>query len=1095
MNIAQLSVKNPVLINLLMIGIFLFGGLTLLDMPTELNPEIEFNWVFTTVLYTGASPTEIENLIIDPIESEIQDVDDIDEIQSTAGEGIGFVLVKFKDMSSAAFREHFVDLKAEIDKVKLPEEAEDPIIDSFSSGDFIPVIAVNMAFTIPEENAYAIADELEDELVDMPGVAKVQVSGLAEREIWVEVDPERMNARHVSFNEIMMALMSRNINVPGGTISVGKTEYFIRTLGEYRSIDEIRNTIIRTGSNGLAVKISDVARVHDRRKELTILSRTNRERSITFSISKSIDANSLDIIEDIKQLVQQSQETSPDGVHFSFSNDNSVWILRVVHTLTNNGITGMLFIVLVLFLFLGERGPRFLAAALALAVLLSGLVYFLLQNLNIQSNLLNLFSIFTVILVVLGDFRKGGANPLLAVLGILISFSITFIFMRVTGHSFNGNTLFALVMVLGIIVDDAIIILENSHRYRLLGYNSVDSAIMGTKEVTLPILTSILTNIAAFLPLMLLPGIMGKFMRIIPIIFSLALIASLFEAFVLLPSHYADWTTKSNISKRGEKQFFRILRRGYSKLLVRVLRRRYLVLSALLLILVGSIALIPVIGVEMFGEEDFDLFWVLVKFPEGTSLQESNRIMQKFEDEALTLPRDQVRNVIVNVGLLQGNEEWLTRKNVAQLFVELYPQEQRSMTTDELLNTLRERVKHISGPVSLQFEKINSGPPVGKSISIKVQGKYYDQIKQAALALEDSLRLLPGTKDILDNSPPGKKEIRVVVDEEKAGMYGFRVQDVALNVRYAFDGLTATEFRDGDDEIDVVVKYGLQNRSSLDDVLNLRLTNPSGQTVALRNMVNFEITPSDAQIRRFDQKRTILVTGDIDKALTTTDKINARLAELFPVLEARFPGITFKIGGEFSEFMEVFKNIGFLFTLGLILIFIILGTQFNSYAQPLIILTTVPFALIGAMLGLLVSGNPFSIVAMFGIVALAGIVVNDAIILISFINDRRREQQQSVYRLWRSIVNSGRLRLRPIILTSLTTISGLVPMAFGIGGKSDMWAPLANVILFGMLVSTILTLFVIPSFVAVLDDLKGTRKKLLPADGRTTRSYVDGYYK
>jgi len=1077
MNIANFSVKNPVLINLLMIGLFLFGGISMLNMPTELNPEIEFNWVFTTVIYTGASPAEIENLIIDPIESEIQDVEDVDEIQSTAGEGIGFVLVKFKDMSDSEFREHYVDLKAEIDKVDLPEETEEPIIDSFGSGDFIPVITVNMAFTIPEDNAHVIADDLEEDLIDMPGVAKVQVSGLAEREIWVEVDPEKMNALNVTFNEIMMALMSRNINVPGGTISVGKTEYFIRALGEYRSVDEIRNTIIRTNPNGLFVKVSDVGNVNDRRKEMTILSRMNEETSITFSISKTGDSNSLDVIEDIKVLIKEYQAAAPDGVVFSFSNDNSVWILRVVNTLTNNAITGMLFIVLVLFLFLGERGFRFLLWCLAIAGGISLLLKILLALAGITTNFLILFSIFTVIIVVVGDYLRGGANPLLAVLGILISFSIAFIFMNITGYSFNGSTLFALVMVLGIIVDDAIIIIENCHRYRLKGFDSIDSAIRGTKEVAAPILSSIATNIAAFLPLMLLPGIMGKFLRIIPIIFSLALVASMFEAFILLPSHYADWTVGSNVYKKGEKKFFRALRKAYGHLLVKVLRRRYWVIGGLIFVLLFSLLLIPIIGVEMFGEEDFDMFWVAVKFPEGTSLDETNRIMKKFEEEALQLPSDHLKNVIVNVGLLQGNEEWLTRKNVAQLFVELKPIEERTKTTDELLAILRDRVQDISGPISLEFEKVTGGPPVGKPISIKVQGKYYDQIKEAALALEDSIRTVDGTTDIMDNSPPGKKEIRIIVDEEKAGLYGFKVQDVALNVRYAFDGVTATEYRDGDDEIDVVVKYDEVNRTSVDDVLNLRLTNPMGQTVALRNMVDFEIKPSDAQIRRFDQKRTIMVTGEIDNNVTSMDKVNTRLAELFPILEKKFPGITFKIGGEFSEFIEVFKDIGFLFTLGLILIFIILGTQFNSYTQPLVILSTVPFALIGAMLGLLISSNPFSIIALFGFVALAGIVVNDAIIMISFINNRRKSEQPTVYQYWRSIVNSGRLRLRPIILTSLTTISGLMPMAFGIGGKSEMWSPLANVILFGLLISTMLTLFVIPSFMAVLDDIKRSRKK------------------
>lgn len=1028
MSIAKFSVRNSVLVNLMMIGLFIFGTISLLQMPRELNPEINFNWVFITVVYPGAAPAENENLIVDPIEAEIQDVDKIAEIQSNAGEGFGFVLVKFENMSDSEFREHFTDLKTEIDKVDLPEDAEEPLVESFGSGDFLPIININMSFTIPEDNAQKIADDLEDDLNDIPGVSKVQVSGLAEREIWVEVDPVKMNSLGVTFDEIVFAIKVNNLNVPGGNITFGKSEYLIRSLGEYQSIEEIENTNIRTSVKGDFIKIKDVAKVNDRRAEMAILSRINGKPSITFSISKKSDANSIEVIDEIKALVESYRQQVQDGVKFSWSNDNSVYITRVINILRNNAITGMLLIILVLYIFLGK------------------------------------------------------SNALLASLGIPISFFITFIFMNFFGYSLNGNTLFALVMVLGIIVDDAIIVIENCHRYRLRGFSSIESAIRGTNEVVSPILSSIGTNIAAFLPLILLPGIMGKFMRIVPMVFSLALVASLFEAFFLLPSHYADWTVKSKVHRRGEKKFFTSLRRIYSRLLVKTLRRRYVLLGLLVVVLLASLMMIPLIGIEMFGEEDFDQFKVLVKFPEGTALEETDRIMKKFEAEAMKLPESEVRDIIVNVGLLQGNNEWMTRKHVAQIFVHLKPIEERSKTTDEMLAMMRERVQYISGPVSVEFEKLAGGPPVGKPISVKVQGKYFDEIKRASLALQDSLRKMEGTFNVTDDFPPGKQEIHIKVDEEKAALFGFNTQYVAMNVRYAFDGVKATEYRDGNDEIDVIAKYDESNRSSLEDVLNLRLTNMQGQTVAMRDIVNFEIKSGPDEIKRFDQKRTIIVYGEIDNEKTSLDKVNLRLKQLFPIMEKEFPGISFEIGGQFDEFMDIFSDITSLFVLSLILIFLILGTQFNSYSQPLIILVTIPFALIGAMLGLIISGNPFSVVALFGFVALAGIVVNDAIVLIAFVNNRRTGENVSVLRYWRSIISSGRMRLRPIILTSLTTISGLLPMAFGIGGMSEMWSPLANVILFGLLVSTILTLFVIPCLIAVLDDLKRSRKKALLAN-------------
>jgi multidrug efflux pump subunit AcrB len=631
-------------------------------------------------------------------------------------------------------------------------------------------------------------------------------------------------------------------------------------------------------------------------------------------------------------------------------------------------------------------------------------------------------------------------------------------------------------MVLGIIVDDAIIVIENCHRYRLSGYNSYESAILGTREVVRPILSSIGTNIAAFLPLILLPGIMGKFMKIIPIVFSLALIASLFEAFFLLPSHYADWTVKSKTHEKGEKPFFKVLRNHYTKILIKVLRLRYWVTLGLVIILFSSFGIIPLVGVELFGEEDWDVMRILIWFPEGTSLEETDRIMKKYEKEALQLSPENVEAVITNVGLLQSDEDWFTKKNVAQLIIQLKPIEERTRSTDDLIKEMRENCSDISGPIAQQYLKIQGGPPVGKPISIKAQGKVLENIKQASLSLQDSIKKINGTFDVSDNFPPGKKEIRIKIDEDKAALFGFTIQNIAMYVRYAFDGVTATEYRDADDEIDVIVKYNKDYRSSISDVLNLKISNSLGNTVALRDLVKFEFVTGPTEIRRIDEKRTIFITGDIDEDEIKLNEVSTKIERFFPVIEAQYPGVSFTFGGQYDEFSEAFDNILSLFMLSLIIVFLILGTQFNSYAQPLIILTTVPFAIIGSMLGLLISGNPFSIVSMFGFVALAGIVVNDAIILITFINNRR-QNILSVYQLWRSVVQAGRLRLRPIILTSLTTISGLVPLAFGIGGQSEMWAPLANVILFGLLVSTLLTLFIIPSFVVIIDDLSKRRQK------------------
>ena len=471
-------------------------------MPQELNPQIDFNWVIVSIPYPGASPEEVESLIVEPVEAEIHDLDKLDELQSSAGEGLALFLVKFEDMSESEFREIYTDLKARIDRVALPEEAEDPDVDDFDSGDFLPILTVNMAYTIPEENAQIVAEDLEEDLKNISGVARSQVSGLPDREIWIEVDPTRLTARGLSVLDVVRALQARNLNLPGGTLTYRAKEYAIRSLAEYRSVEEIRETIIRAAPGGETVRIRDVARVKDRREEPRVLSRLNGEPSITFSLSKTTDANTNDVILAVKETISAYEDRVPDGISFSFTDDNSVYINRVIVALRNNAITGMILISLVLWLFLGSW------------------------------------------------------NAFLATLGIPISFFITFIllsFFRLyhqrehavrhgdgarhhRGRRHHRDRELSPVPAAG------------PQRQRIRGprYERSDKAdpqFGGHQR-------------RRFLPLILLPDVMGKFMRVIPLTFALALAASVFEAFVLLPSHYAEWTRRSRAHKRGEQPFF-----------------------------------------------------------------------------------------------------------------------------------------------------------------------------------------------------------------------------------------------------------------------------------------------------------------------------------------------------------------------------------------------------------------------------------------------------------------------------------------------------------------------------------------------------------
>lgn len=1013
-SLPRFSVGQPVLVNLLMLGI-IFGGLfALFAMPQELNPNISFNWAFVTVPYSGASPAEVEDLIIIPLEKEIDKVEHVDEILSTAGEGWGFVMVKFEDLSDSEFSTAMQELRTHVEQADLPDEAEDPVLEDFGSDDFAPVISIAITFEDDGEQAARIADRLSDEIKRISDVAKTQLSGLEDREIWVEVDPTRLNAYNLTLGAVVQTLARRNINLPGGDITIGRTEFLVRAVSRYTSLEEIEQSVLMTGADGALVLLKDVARVRMTRAEATILSRLDKKPSITISVSKSAGGSTYEVVDAIRTRIDEFRREAPAGVDFIITMDASLYIDKILGVLRNNALVGIVFIFAILFAFLGT------------------------------------------------------SNALLAALGIPLSFLITFILMYYTGQTVNGSSLFALIIVLGIIVDDAIIVLENVHTYRQRGLPLRDAVIQGAEEVLGPITTGILTTIAAFVPLMLLPGIMGKFMRVVPLVVSLALFASLFEATVMLPAHINDWTRGSRRHLKREFGFYLWLLERYERRLRAFLRRRYFVVAGVLIILFAAAAAIPLVGVELFGEEELDFFTALVRMPEGTSLEETDRIIRKIEDRAAELPADDITSIVANTGLLQGNNEWITRKSVGQVLVNLVPAEDRKYRVSELIEMLRKNTDDISGISSLDFETPSGGPPTGKPVSVRIAGKYLEELRAAAEDLKVVLRRIPGVSGIQDDFPQGKQEIRIKIDEQRAALHGFSPQEISLEIRTAIEGLTATTYREGDEDIDIVVKLAEERDESIEAIRSLGISNRRGGYVPLENVAAITLHDGASEIKRRNLKRTMIVSSDLDQSVNSMDKVVRDLQPHFDTIGRRYKDVRFEIGGEFEEFTTAFNNIAQLFLIGIILIYLILGTQFRSYIQPLVILGTVPLAFIGAMVGLLVNGDKFSIITLFGVVALAGIVVNDSIVMIAFINNARRQGMDR----WQSVIEGGKTRLRPIILTSVTTIGGLLPTALGIGGSSGVWRPLASTIAWGLLFSTVLTLLVIPCVFSIVDDIK-----------------------
>ncbi|MCH8294730.1 efflux RND transporter permease subunit [Candidatus Poribacteria bacterium] len=1025
MSIPKLSVSNPVLANLLMVAVIAFGIYAWIVLPRELTPEVKLFIAQITTIYPGASPEEVEKLITAPIEEEIESVSKIDYILSASSEGRSIITVQFEELSDREFDKRFQDLRSAVDRVSdLPDEIlEEPNVLEIDMSSGFPMVTVVVGGVISEEQMKEIAENLRDEILDIKNIAAVRLAGVREREIWVEVDPDRLKAYHISLPEIISALKSHNLNLPAGTLEVGKSEYLVRTMGEYRSPQEIENTIIRIRQAGTPLRVGDVATVSDTYEKPRTLSRINGTRSVSLTVQKKKEGNTIKLVKDIRELLEKRKSDTPEGTEISAVNDYSVILTERLGILQNNALFGLSLVVVLLFLFLGWR------------------------------------------------------NALFAALGIPVAFMATFMFMHLTGYSLSGVALFGLILVVGIVVDDAIVVVENVYRHIQEGMSPKEAAVTGAEEVGWPVLAGSLTTMGAFGPLLFMSGVPGQFMRIVPIVAILVLVASLFEVFMILPAHIAEWGKAESKGQRRHN-WFNGVRKRYVKTLKSIIRWRYaVVFSVLIAGLILSIGAFLMLDKELFPGEDFPQFYIKAEMPVSFSIKETTDIIAQIEDVVMSISPQERIAIVSNIGLLTPTSsisEGVTyRSNVGEVLVELVPKDQRKRSVDEIIEGFRGKLAGISGIEKLTFDKLEGGPPQGKDVEVKVKGERFKQLEKIAGLLKDELHRMDGVYDIQDDFLVGKAELRIYVKVEKAHQYGLSIAQIAHNVRNALEGNITTTYRDADESIDVIVKYEDKSLRTIEDIEDLLITTPVGMIVPLRDVADIRREQGYAEIRRFEGERAITVSASVDKEKITAVEVNQALIAAFSDIESLYPGYRLDFRGVFDQIQESFADLWKLFSIGILLIYLILGTQFKSYIQPLIILCAVPFGIIGAMVGLLVVNATLSMVAMFGIVALAGIVVNDSIVLIDFIN-RYREKG---YNRWRAILKGGHVRLRPIVLTTITTVFGLIPMATGLGGKSPIWEPLASTIIFGLSLATLMTLFVMPALYAITTDLQAVFAK------------------
>jgi multidrug efflux pump len=1014
-NPARFSVANRAFVNAVFVLVIALGVWSLMTIPRELNPRVGFNWAFVTVIWPGATPQEVEDLVTIPLEDEVFSVEDVDVITSNSRSGSGFVWVKFEQISEAEFERRLDDVRARVIAVDLPEDAEDPIVESFSSYDFQPVVTVAVHGDVPERTLHDTTRWVEDELRSLDGVADVESFGMRDRAVVVEVDPLKLEAHGLDAADVESALRLTSLNLPAGVIKLGGLEYLLRTRSKVEGAEDVARVALRAGRDGRRLLVGDVATVRDGFKDRTVSARFNGDPAVTLALTKNERGNTLRIASDVRDLVERVEPRLPPGVSLAVTNDESLLVDIILGVLESNALIGLLLVAVMLFLFVGWRGA------------------------------------------------------LVAVLGIPVTFLLAVMALDWSGFSLNGNTLFGLILVLGMVVDDAIVILENAFRHLQDGKNPGRAVIDGVAEVASPVAISTFTTLAGFLPLVLMTGVIGKFMRIIPITVALVLLASLIEAFWILPSHFVD--VMGLLRKKSHEKTNRTgldrLRDEYVAMLNVMLRWRYAVLPAAVIMLIGSLFLIPLIGVELFATDEYSTVQIQVTMPDGTRLEATDAVVERFESMAAGLPDHELEAVIGNSGILQTADEWQFGSHVGQVWVDLVEATDRDRSVAAIIEDLRQRAAAIPGPLQLEFRSLESGPPSDAPIELLVKGENLDELAAASEAIQDVLRELPGTADVRDDLDLRQPQLDVVVDREAAARYGLDPTRIAMAVRAAFADAEVTTFRDGDEEVDVVVRWPEPLRRTIDDVRRLRFASPSGEVVPFASVASVEERFGPLLIRRHERERAVTVMSDLDGDGADMGAINAGVMERWQDLRTLFPGARIEPGGQFREFWEAFEDLARLFAIGLLLNFMLMAGQFKNWSQPLVIMSVVPLSFIGAMVGLMISRAPFSIATLYGFVALAGVAVNDSIVLLDFVNRLRRGGLDR----WESLREAGRLRLRPILLTTVTTIFGLLPMALGLGGSSQTWQPLASTIVAGLAVATGMCLLVIPCMQAVVDDL------------------------
>jgi len=1007
MKLSDFSIKRSVTTAMIILMVLLIGVVALSRLSLDLFPDITFPGAAIITTYEGVGSEEVENLITKQIESSVATVEGVKGINSTSSMGSSTVIVEFnwgRDMDFAV-----QDLREQVDLISssaLPSDADAPMIFKFDPS-MMPIM--NYGVSAEGLEIDELKEEVDNELIPrlerISGVAQVNMQGGLEREIIVSVKRDKLNHYNLDYNTITNIVRAENVNVSAGDVLQGDTEFLVRTVGKFSNLDEIRNINIPVG-NG-QIKLSDVAEVRDGFADLSSLARTNGERSLSLSIQKQTDANTVEVAASVREEIDRISRDYPN-YSFSIAMDQSEFIEDSIASVSQNAVVGGLLAVIILFLFLR----------------------------NIRS---------TIIIAT--------AMP--------ISIIGTFILMYFADVNLNVISLGGLALGVGMLVDNAVVVLENIYRYRSIGEGKIEAAREGSSEVGMAIAASTITTVVVFLPIVFVEGMAGQLFKDLALTVAFSLIASLLVALTLIPM------LASKILKVKQEELDRSKKEGrikkiYKGLLTRALKHRWVFVVLLILMLAGSFALLPQIGFEFMPSTDQGAFSVNYELPVGKSLNRSNQVSTEIESTLMNIK--EVKTVIATVGS-GGRMSSNTSSHIGNINVQLVDLAERNRSTNEIMESVRQQVKVPDVDISVEEQSGAGGAGGGAPVNVKLRGDDLEILEEQTLKATSAIKDIEGLREIEDSFSEGQPEYQVKVNRSIASRFGLSASQVANTVRTAISGTTATRYEIEGDEYNIRVRLEEDQIETMTQVPELNIQTPSGEMVPLNRIAELEITEGPVEILRKDQERYSEITADIHGVDlgTVMGQIQSRLSEI--ELPA---GYRFSYEGEFQDMQESFSSLGMAFALAIVLIYMVMASQFESLIHPFTIMFTIPLAVIGVILGMYITNSIISVASVLGLITLAGIVVNNAIVMVDYINQLRRKGTEKI----EAIITAGSVRLRPIMMTALTTILGLLPIALGIGEGSESTQPMGIVIVSGLTFATFLTLFVIPIFYSLITDLR-----------------------